>query len=1095
MRRNKLIEEIIPTLNFKFPYEINDYCENLYFENYHCHKDFSNPTIADSGESIENYADRCHELKAKCLFSGEHGNQGNHFHVYTVAEKEKLKYRHSTEAYWVKDRHEKDRTNCHIVLVAKNAEGRRDINYALSMANIDGYYYRPRIDLELLMNIPKDNVIVTSACIAGWWYDDASDVWLKIHEHFQDNFFFEVQTNNTDPQKRLNERILRLSEKNGIDIIAGLDSHYINDVGEVKRDQILKYKKVTYPEEQGWFMDYPDMLTGLERFANQNVLDEKLALRAFMNTNVFVNECEEIVLDRSFKIPSMYKDKTYKEKCKIYMNDLNKAYSKEKIKSKDRADGIRYEAKEVMNSGVVDYFLTSKKIVEDAINNEGGILTTTSRGSAASYITNKLIGLTTVDRFNSDIPIYPERFLTKERVDAGMMPDIDLNISDQEPFITATKKLLGEYGCMPLMAVEKLKKKAAWQLYAGAKDVEPAMATQISKYIDKYEDALKYAEEEEKEFINVEDYIPEKYIDLFRKSNDYQGITINLKVHACGNLIFDGDIRREVGLITAISKTTGKRTLCACVEGGVLDDFGYVKEDFLIVDSVSLIHKCFKAIGREVPSFEELREMIKDDKPTWDIYEKGITCCVNQCEKASTTNKVKKYKPKTLAELSAFIAAIRPGFASLLNRFLNRSEYTTGEEKIDELLNDTAHFMLYQESIMKVLSFLGMKMGDTYGVIKSISKKKLKGEKKEKLLIELKKDWENEFGNLDNFSNVWSVIEDSARYAFNSPHAYSMAGDSAYIAWFKAHHTSTFYEVAINHYQQKNKKDKINALIEESIKFYGYKLGDYKFGNDNRTVTVDEKNKLIYPNLSSVKGFGEGVVNTLYELGIKEYSSFIDVLTALTSNSINKTIINKLIRINYFDNYGDVNTLLQITTYFDLINGIKQMSKEKAIKNNIPFEYLKKYGHETEKLFNELDSVGLLNELVSNIEYKELSLKEKIDNQHEILGIINIVDPETNKRMYYVSELEELKTVTNITLYEIYSGKTRQVKMWTNQYNKEPFDETDVLYIISLEKKNKKEPTGEINPETGKKIYADVPDKFEYWLKKFIVKESLEDDR
>ena len=1095
MRRNKLIEEIIPTLNFKFPYEINDYCENLYFENYHCHKDFSNPTIADSGESIENYANRCHELKAKCLFSGEHGNQGNHFHVYTVAEKEKLKYRHSTEAYWVKDRHEKDRTNCHIVLVAKNAEGRRDINYALSMANIDGYYYRPRIDLGLLMNIPKDNVIVTSACIAGWWYDDASDIWLKIHEHFQDNFFFEVQTNNTDPQKRLNERILRLSEKNGIDIIAGLDSHYINDVGEVKRDQILKYKKVTYPEEQGWFMDYPDMLTGLERFANQNVLDEKLALRAFMNTNVFVNECEEIVLDRSFKIPSMYKDKTYKEKCKIYMNDLNKAYSKEKIKSKDRADGIRYEAKEVMNSGVVDYFLTSKKIVEDAINNEGGILTTTSRGSAASYITNKLIGLTTVDRFNSDIPIYPERFLTKERVDAGMMPDIDLNISDQEPFITATKKLLGEYGCMPLMAVEKLKKKAAWQLYAGANDVEPAMATQISKYIDKYEDALKYAEEEEKEFINVEDYIPEKYIDLFRKSNDYQGITINLKVHACGNLIFDGDIRREVGLITAISKTTGKRTLCACVEGGVLDDFGYVKEDFLIVDSVSLIHKCFKAIGKEVPSFEELREMIKDDKPTWDIYEKGITCCVNQCEKASTTNKVKKYKPKTLAELSAFIAAIRPGFASLLNRFLNRSEYTTGEEKIDELLNDTAHFMLYQESIMKVLSFLGMKMGDTYGVIKSISKKKLKGEKKEKLLIELKKDWENEFGNLDNFSNVWSVIEDSARYAFNSPHAYSMAGDSAYIAWFKAHYTSTFYEVAINHYQQKNKKDKINALIEESIKFYGYKLGDYKFGNDNRTVTVDEKNKLIYPNLSSVKGFGEGIVNTLYKLGLKEYGSFIDVLTAVTSNSINKTIINKLIRINYFDNYGDVNTLLQATSYFDLVNGIKQMSKEKAIKNNIHFEYLEKYGHETEKQFNKIDSVGLLNELVSNIEYKELSLKEKIDNQHEILGIINIVDPETNKRMYYVSALEELKTVTNITLYEIYSGKTRQVKIWTNQYNKEPFDETDILYIISLEKKNKKEPTGEINPETGKKIYADVPDKFEYWLKKFIVKESLEDDR
>ena len=1094
MNKLELVNKIIPTLNFDFPYEANDFAKNLYFENYHCHKDFSNPTIADSGESIENYAKRIHELNAKCLFSGEHGNQGNHFHVYTVAEKEHLKYRHSTEAYWVKDRHEKDRTNCHIILVAKNAEGRQDINYALSMANIDGYYYRPRIDLELLMNIPKDNVIVTSACVAGWWYDDATDIWLKVHDHFQDNFFFEVQSHNTDSQKRLNEKLLKLSDKYEIDIIAGLDSHYINDVGKVKREQILKYKKVKYPEEEGWYMDYPDMQTGLKRFSEQGILDEENALRAFMNTNVFVNECEEIILNRNFKIPSMYKDKTYKEKCKIYMQMLNKAYAKERDKSKEKADGIRYEAKQVMESGVVDYFLTSKKIVEDAINNEGGILTTTSRGSAASFITNKLIGLTTVDRFNADIPIYPERFLTKERVEAGMMPDIDLNIAEQEPFIRATKKLLGEYGCMPLMAVEKLKKKAAWQLYAGANEVEPSTANQISKFIDEYEDAVKYAEEDEKELINVEDYIPEKYIDLFRQSNEYQGITINLKVHACGNLIFDGDIRKEVGLITATSKTTGKRTLCACVEGSVLDDFGYVKEDFLIVDSVSLIYKCFKSIGKDVPTFEELRKMIKGDKSTWDIYEKGITCCVNQCEKVSTTNKVKKYKPKTLAELSAFIAAIRPGFASLLNRFLNRESYTTGENKIDDLLNDTAHFMLYQESIMKVLSFLGMLMGDTYGVIKSISKKKLKGEKKEHLLVELKEDWKKEFQNLNNFMNVWNVIEDSARYAFNSPHAYSMAGDSAYIAWFKAHYTAEFYEVAINHYQQKNKKDKINALIEESIKFYGYKMGDYKFGKDNRTVTIDKENKLIYPNLSSVKGFGEGVVEILYTLGQKSYNSFTEVLDSLISNSVNKTIINKLIRINYFSDYGDVNTLLSIASLFDLIFGIKQISKEKAEKNNISFDILKKYGNETAKQFNKIDSVGLLNDLISNIPYKELSIKEKLDNQHEVLGIINIIDSNVSKRMYYVSELEVLKSVTNIKLYEIYSGQTRDIKMWTNQYNKTPFDETDLLYIISLEKKNKKEPTGEINPATGKKIYKDVPDKFEYWLKRFIIKDDLEEE-
>ena len=1088
-----LVKKIIPTLKFEFPYSAEDYAKNLYLENYHCHKDFSNTSTPDCAESIENYAKRIKEFNTKCLYSGEHGSQGNQFQVYKVAEAEHLKYIHSTEAYWVKDRKEKDRTNCHMIIAAKNAEGREDINFALSMANIDGYYYKPRIDLELLFNIPKNNVIVTSACIAGWNYDDAEKIWLKVHQYFGDNFFLELQYHDTDMQKELNKRIIRIAKENDIQIICGLDSHYVSEENSVKRDQILKYKNITYPEETGWYMDYPDTKTVIQRFKKQGILTDEEILRAIMNTNVFVSECEDITLDRKFKIPSVHKGKTYDEKCNIYKNILNKAYSKEKEKSKEKADGVRYEAKQVMEAGVVDYFLTSKAIVDDAVNNEGGILTTTSRGSAASFITNKLLGLTTVDRFNADIPIYPERFLTKERVLAGQMPDIDLNVATQEPFVKASRKLLGEYSCYPLMAIEKLKEKAAWQLYAGANDVKPEDANKISKYLDEYNKALKYADDEEKENINVEDYIPSEYINLFRQSNEYQGITINLKVHACGHFIFDGDIRREVGLISAVSETTGKRTICAAIEGGYLDEFGYVKEDFLIVDSVYLTYKFFHAIGMEVPTFDELRHMIDGDNKTWDIYEKGITCCINQCEKEATTNRVKKYKPKNLAELSSFIAAIRPGFASLLNTFLNREPYTTGEKKIDELLSDTAHFMIYQESIMKVLSFLHLKMGETYGVIKSISKKKLKGEKKEHLLTELNHSWAEEFNNTNNFKNVWNVIEDSSRYAFNSPHAYSMGGDSAYQAWFKAHHTKTFYEEAIRHYQLKNKKDKIDALVKEAIKFWGYKLGDYEFGADNRKVNINEENKIIYPNLSSIKGFGEGVAETLYQLGNEKYSTFVDVITVLLSNSISKTIVDKLIRINYFKKYGDINTLLSIMSYYDLLYGIKQISKEKAEKNNISLAVLKEYGHETEKQFNKVDSIGLLNYLISQIPFKELTLKETLDNQREILGIVNIVVPTMNKRIYYVSELDVKKSIVNISLYEIYSGKTRTVKMWTSAYNRDPFSEGSILYITSLEKKNKKEPTGEVNPKTGKKIYKEVPDKFEYWLGKFVVKNDVED--
>ena len=217
-------------------------------------------------------------------------------------------------------------------------------------------------------------------------------------------------------------------------------------------------------------------------------------------------------------------------------------------------------------------------------------------------------------------------------------------------------------------------------------------------------------------------------------------------------------------------------------------------------------------------------------------------------------------------------------------------------------------------------------------------------------------------------------------------------------------------------------------------------------------------------------------------------------MTALFSNSINKTIVNKLIRINYFKKYGDVNTLLEITRYYDLLNGAKQIAKDKAEKNNLPFDVLAKYGNETAKQFNKLDSGKIINELISKIPYRELTLKERLDNQREVLGIVSDSDPKVSKRLYYVSELDIKKSIVNVHLFEIYSGKTRDVKMWTSQYNRNPFDLGSILYIISLEKKNKKEPTGEINPQTGKKIYKEVPDKFEFWLSKFAIKNDIEED-
>lgn len=1080
------VQSVIDRLRFPFPYTTEDWVKNLYMENYHCHKDFSNLNIIDCAESIENYAARTKEYGGKCLFSGEHGSQGNQFHVYKVAEQNGLKYRHSCEAYWVRNRHEKDRTNCHMMIVAKNPEGRKDLNYILSVANEDSYYYQPRIDLELLLSVKPENFIISSSCVAGWRYEDADELWLKIAKHFGNNFFVEVQNHNTNKQKKLNAHLVEFAKENNLQLICGLDSHYVLEENRAKREWIQKYKKIEYnSDEDGWYMDYPDTSEVIRRFEHQGVLSEAEILEAILNTNIFVNECEEIEFDRHFKIPNIYPELDYEGRVKKLKEIVTQEYKKDPNKSKEKKEGIRWEVNQYVESGTVDYPLMSKAIVDLAVGKYSGVLTKTSRGSAASFYTNNLMHLTTVDRFNAEVPIYPERFLTKERILSGAMPDCDLNLQDPKPFVLATRELLGEHSCYPMLAVSKLQEKAAWKLYAGSQNVEPAVANSVSKSIDLYNDAVKHSDGSKE--IKIEDYIPAEFFEIYKESRSYQGVTIGATPHPCGNLVFDGDIRREIGLMSVKSESKKERTLVAAVEGKYLDEFGYVKEDFLIVDTVALTEKLFQSIGKPTPSFTELKEMVKGDKATWDIYAKGITCCVNQCEQEGTRKKAMKYKPQTIGELAAFIAGVRPGFASLINNFLNRRPYTTGEPKIDKLLEDSSHYLLYQESIMKVLGFLGLEMGETYAIIKKISKKTLKGKTKEDLMKKLKESWMKEFGNLNNFEKVWKVINDAARYSFNASHAYSMAGDSLYGAWFKAHYPAKFYEVAIGHYQEKDKKDKIDALIREAMECYGFSYGDYRFGVDNRKVTVDEANMIINPNLSSIKGFGDKVAGELWEIANQNPKTFMDVAILIRDSSINKALMEKLIKLNYFEQFGGIKKLLAFEKMFDEFHLKKSIKKDKLVELGYDPSFFAKYGKETDKMVSKFDSSKFLGDYFEQLPEIPSTPWDLIRWEYEVTEIASHVDPNIDPNTFFVTKVEVKPKIIHISLYDPRTGKEIETKMWRSNYEKLPFDSRTVLKIPEFKQTIKREPTGEVNKETGKRIYAPVPGKYEIWIEQYRV--------
>lgn len=1137
-------------LKFNFPYDIENWLGdmNMLMENYHKHTTWSDLVQIDSATSVEDFMRISDSYGCKYYFSGEHGYAGEWLKMYDICkstlddktrEKMRIKnpigFRYSVEAYWVKDkekifyetytdkkgkeqiREKKDNANCHMVIVARTYNAMRKLNYIISCGHVDGFYYKPRIDLKLLFELNKDDVYITSACIAGWKYEDAEDVWLKIWEHFGDSFFLEYQANNTKEQKDLNKKIYEMSQKYGIQTIIGLDTHYINQEDCTKRDNLLKRKGLHYSEEDGWYMDFPNGKEVYRRMIEQSVLPSEEIIYAMMNTHVFVDGCQDLSYDTGFKIPILdeYQDYDYDKRAEILKNILEDKYQNEddEHRTEDRKDGMLYEFGEVKGSGTVDYFLDNYALVDLAITKHGGQLTTTSRGSASSYYSSKLLRFTTMDRFEAEVPIYPERFITKDRIlSSHQMPDIDFNVANQEPFVKAARELFGIHGCYPLLAVGTLGEKSGFKLYADIKGIEPSVANEITSSIDSYNEAMKQADDEEdKKDIHIEDYITNKeHLKIFNDSKSYQGIIEQAKVHACGFVLFNGnvreknvvgygDVRYEIGLIRCHSESTGKSTIVANIEGGLLDAYGYVKDDFLIVDVVSIIHKLYHSIGREVPTVSELRKMVSNDEATWKMYEIGATCSLNQCEKPSTTKKVMKYKPKNIKELAAFIAGIRPGFKSLINGFLDRIEYSNGEKAIDELLKDCFQYMLYQEAVMKIFSWLGIPMKDSYDTIKKISKKKLKGEALKHVEDTLKEHWLENIGNLDNFEPVYKVIKDSARYSFNAPHALAMANDSLYEAWMKAHHTSKFYEETLNHYQGKGDKNKVNELLKEAMNFFGYSMANYEYGKDNSKFTVDDETKTIYPNLSSVKGIGEKAVLDMMKISEQGIDNFVDIYRNIKGTSVNSSVFEKLVKIGYFKKFGSIKKLLKIMEIYDTWKGSngegrKTISKSNLSELGLDGINIRKYatdvmksGKVSDKQFTNVDWLGIVRELADNVPDEEFGVIQLVKFQYEVLKYVDYVDKDIDWRYVVVTDINTSYS-PKFNAYSISNGKVVEMKVHKtkprmdknviNSFNEIPFEDGDILYIKQIKKQPKKQ---KIDDD-----WVVIPDTYEWWIKDYI---------
>lgn len=1027
---------------------------NLCFENAHCHTYYSNPlTLPDSTISIENYARVYKQRGMHCLSMSEHGYRGNVWQQADVAasmsdDDFKMKPICSAEVYFVPDRNPelKDGRNFHLLLLAKDNEGFRQLNKILSISQKTGFYKAGRVDFDLLSRLDYKHFLCTTACVGGVFKDEEEGEKLanQLAEIFKENFRLEVQYHLNDDQIRHNEKILKMYNKYKWPLFFATDSHYIEHSDSVLRKEFQLSSNIDLPDSD-WDLYLPTAEEAFAAMEKQNVLSRAQIEEAFENT-LELRDFDGFSYTTERKFPISRPDLSMEERNRLYQHMVCKGYiEKAGPPTPEEAKALREEMNTIISTGSADYFIGLHDMIKRGIE-LGGIMTTTSRGSACSYASNYALGFTSINRLRVPVKMYPERFISAAKLKTSM-PDIDSNIANVEAFEQAGREIFGEHGCYPMVAFGTCKTLSAFKLLARARNLDFETANEISKQISLYELDVKHAREANQDdpdydvndYVHLEDYIEEKHMDLVNDSKQYLGIVVGLAPHACAHLVYHKDIEEEIGIVRVKAKTGNKKAVyCAYIDGTTADKAGFCKIDLLRVDVVKIIHDTFKALGREVLTADELLKEIDKHPEVWDIYSNGFTMGCNQTEKEKTTERVMRLKPKNTVELAAFVASIRPGAKTLVDDYVTRTYHSYGIEAMDNLLRlngatgktGQSAFLFYDEQILTLAQAAGIEPADAYALTKFIKKKKQDkvAAYKEKFIpgfVKYLKEQQNTDDQLaiKTAHDVWTVIMNSASYLFCAAHAYAMCLDSLYGAYLKTIAPYEFYSTLLKLYTEKGNKDKIALIIREMHAYAGISLVVGKFTQDNRDWSVDKENHTISQNLSSIKYISQIAAEELYNAGQLVFETFTDLLRYLQMNTaVNSRQVDALISVGYFSSFGTRQKLRNICKEFR--NGKNKLTK--TVKS-----YEKR--------------LAAIREYEKNQEPIQDNIEDVVKSEAYLLGLCLSFDKSAVANEYLVTEIDS-KFTTVLKLYSLQRGTFGTMKIRKNNL-KRPIKENDLLFI------------------------------------------------
>jgi DNA polymerase III alpha subunit len=1015
----------------------------------------------------------------------EHGNRSDVWQQAEVAAKmsdESFTMRPiaGAEAYFVPDRNPdlKDNRNMHLILLAKNNTGLRQMNAILSEANISGFYGKARVDFDLLSRLDYRNFLVTTACIGGPIGDEQGEqLCHQLHELFRENFYLEIQHHPQQAQVEHNAKVLNLYRKHGYPLIYGTDSHYINHEDAILRKELLLSSGIKNGYEDEFDLYLPTPQEAFAMLKAQNLFSDAQIGEAMANT-MQLCDWEGVSFTKERKFPISRPDLTMDQRNKLYQRMVCNGYiQKAGMPSKEEAAELHAEMNTIIETGSADYFIGLHDMLEEGVR-LGGKLTTTSRGSACGFATNFALGFTSINRLKTPVKMYPERFISREKLLSGSMPDVDSNIANVEAFEEAGRKIFGEHSCYPMIAYGKTKALSAFKMLARARNLDFDTSNAVSKQIALYELDRKHAIENNQDDpdysvdddIIIDDYVDQQYIQLIRDSKQYQNIITSVSPHPCAHLVYHKDLREEIGVISLKAKTGKKeRQLCLLIDGTTADNYGYVKSDLLRVDVVKIINETFESVSQPVLTADELVAAVKDDPRIWDLYAKGFTMGLNQCEKPKTTERVMRFKPQNTVELAAFIAAIRPGAKSLVDGFVARQLHSYGIPAMDEMLKlhgasgitGKSSFLFYDEQVMTLAKSAGIPPADANALIKAIKKKKMEQvtSYKERFIPGFIKYLQEEQGADEDLAektaqDVWTVIQASASYLFNASHAYAMCLDSLYGAYLKLHYPYEFYTTMLKLYSNKGNKEKISQIIQEMKRYANIRMLPGRFGQDNRDWYIDKEAGTISQSLSSIKFVSKSAAEDLYTMSSLTFDTFTDVLRHLQMETcLDSRQIKALIYVGYFNQFGKTGKLMAV--FYEFFEGKNKLTKQ--IKS---FEKRLSANRETE----------------SNIANEHLPVFELLKNENNLLGLCMSVDSAQPDNMYFVEEVED-KYGIKAKLYSVSRGTTGLMKVSKKNYDQESLSQGKIIVLDQWKKRQRSV------FKDGKRV--PLGDEFDLWLEKY----------